>query len=383
MTRRRTPGAAVLASTTAVAVAVGLLAWVPPAAADEADLEGFVPGVDPLTLDDLGGAPSREDLDRATTRLDPGVATTFELEGAVTSLEYVEVEEDEVVVTLETDVLFDVSSADLSAAAVERVQEIAADLPDGVTATVAGHTDSVGEDADNLELSQRRAQAVADAAAAVRPDVTFEAQGFGETLLKATESGEDVAEARAQNRRVELRYEGSTPGERGIEVEEHELDPVRSDFTPGDAPRVETVEDSDAAVEKAVVVPNDEGREEEVLVAVEPIVVRGSLMRLRVQLTPLGPVDGDEDRISVYDLTGKGELHASAVDPYALVQYTPVRGSGARQLGTEPIFARTAVDRPIRYEVYLPRPVDESLQSLYVNVVPTWPVFEDVPLVWD
>ncbi len=35
------------------------------------------------------------------------------------------------------------------------------------------------------------------------------------------------------------------------------------------------------------------------------------------------------------------------------------------------------------YEVYLPRPLDASLESLYVNVVPTWPTFEDVPIRWD
>lgn len=352
------------------------------ATADEEAPEGFVPGVDPLTLDDLGGQPSREDLDRATTRLDPGVATTFELAGAVTSLEYVEVEEDEVVVTLETDVLFDVSSADLSQAAVERVQEIAEELPDGVTATVAGHTDSVGEEADNLDLSQRRAQAVADAAAAVRPDVTFDAQGYGESQLKVAESGDDVAEDRAQNRRVELRYSGTTPGERSIEVEEHDVDPVTAEFVPGDRPRVEPVEDVEPAVEKTVLVPNADGREEEVRVGVEPIVVRGSVMRLRVQLTPLGPVDGDEDRIRVYDMTGRGELHPSAVDPYTLVSYSPVRGSGAAKLHTDPVSAQTSVGGTVRYEVYLPRPV-EPVASLYVNVAPTWPTFEDVPVVGD
>lgn len=377
MRRRHATAAGALA----VALVLGPLSGTPAAASE--DEQGFDPGVDPLTLDDLGGAPAREDLDRATTRFDPGVATTFELAGAVTSLEYVEVEADEVVVTLETDVLFDVGSAELSQAAVERVQEIAAELPDGVTASVAGHTDSVGEKADNMDLSQRRAQAVVDAAATVRPDVTFEAQGYGETRLKVEEGGDDVADDRAQNRRVELRYSGTTPGERGLEVEEHELDPVTAELVPGDRPRVEPVTDTEPVVEKTVVVPNEDGRQEEVRVGIEPIVVRGSLMRLRLQLTPLGPVDGDEERISVYAMTGAGELHPSAVDPRALVSYAPVRGSGARELETEPLFARTSVGRTVGYEVYLPRPLDASLESLYVNVVPTWPTFEDVPIRWD
>lgn len=373
---------AALAGALGAALALGLLAGAP-AAADEEEEQGFVPGVDPLTLDDLGGAPSREDLDRATTRFDPGVATTFELAGAVTSLEYVEEEEDEVVVTLETDVLFDVGSAELSQAAVERVQEIAAQLPDGVTASVAGHTDSVGEEAENLDLSRRRAQAVADAAAAVRPDVTFDVQGFGETQLKVEEAGEDVADDRAQNRRVELRYSGTAPGARSLVLEEHELEPATAEFVPGDRARVESVADTEPVAEETVLVRNDEGRHEEVRVGVEPIVVRGSLMRLRVHLTPLGPVDGDEDRISVYDMTGQGELHPSAVDPHALVSYAPVRGSGARELETDPVFTRTSVGRTVGYEVYLPRPLDPSLESLYVRVAPTWPTFEDVPIRWD
>lgn len=380
MSRRTTRPA--VAGACAAALAVGLLAGAPVAVADEAQ-DGFVPGTDLLTLDDLGGAPNRESLDRATTRFDPGQATTFSLEGAVTSLEYVEVEEDEVVVTLGTDVLFDVGSADLSATAVERVQEIAEDLPDAVTADVVGHTDSVGEDADNLDLSQRRAQAVADAVAAVRTDVTLDVQGRGETELKVAESGDDVADDRAQNRRVELRYSGTAPGETGIEIQEHDLEPARADHVPGDGPRVERVEDAETVAEEVVSVPNDEGREERVRVAVEQIVVRGSLMRLRVQLTPLGPVDGAEDGISVYDLTGRGELHPSAVDPYALVSYAPVRGSGAQELDTDELSAKTSVGRTVRYEVYLPRPLDESLESLYVNVAPRWPTFEDVPLVWD
>ncbi len=139
--------------------------------------------------------------------------------------------------------------------------------------------------------------------------------GVRETRLKVEEGGDDVADDRAQNRRVELRYSGTTPGERGLEVEEHELDPVTAELVPGDRPRVEPVTDTEPVVEKTVVVPNEDGRQEEVRVGIEPIVVRGSLMRLRLQLTPLGPVDGDEERISVYAMTGAGELHPSAVDP--------------------------------------------------------------------
>ncbi|MCB7135085.1 OmpA family protein [Cellulosimicrobium marinum] len=372
---RPVAGSVVAGLLLAAAVAPG--AW----AADATDGAASVPGVDPLTLDDLGGAPTRELLDRAVTRFDPGVARTFELDGAVQSFEYVEVVEEEVVVTLETDVLFDVGSAELSDAAVERVREVAADLPEGVTAGVAGHTDSVGEDAANQDLSQRRAQAVADVAAAERPDVSFDVTGFGESRLKVAESGEDVADARAQNRRVELRYSGTAPGASMLERQEEDLAPVTVPYEPAEGPRVEPVEDAEVVTREVVDVPLPEGGEARVRVGVEPIVVRGSVMRLRLQLTPLDPVDGDSDRLTVYELTG-GELHPRAVDPYALVSYEPVESRGL-ELQSDPFGARTAVGGTVRYEVYLPRPLDESLSSLYVSVVPTWPTFEDVPVRWE
>lgn len=387
MTRRRRAAGSALA----VTVAAGLVAaasLAPAAASTEdgstgtgSDEAASLPGIDPVTVEDLGGEPSRELLDQAVTRFDPGVARTFELEGAVTSFEYVEVFEEEVVVTLETDVLFEVDSAELSEAAVERVREVASELPADVVASVVGHTDSVGEEAANQDLSLRRAQAVADAASAERPDVTFAAEGFGESRLKVAESGDDVANARAQNRRVELRYSGSTPGGATLEREEQDLEPVTAPYVAGDGPRVELVEDTETVAAEVVTLPSEDGGEEQVRVGVEPIVVRGSTMRLRLQLTPLGPVGGDEDRITVYDMTA-GELHPRAVDPYRLVSYEPVTSRGL-ELETDQFGASTAVGGTVRYEVYLPRPVDESISALYVSVLPTWPTFEDVPVVWD
>jgi outer membrane protein OmpA-like peptidoglycan-associated protein len=83
---------------------------------------------------------------------------------------------------------------------------------DGVSATlsanpqikvmVAGHTDSDGEDAYNKDLSQRRAQAVVTYLAGHGVDpANMIAKGFGEEQPIA---GNDTAEGKAQNRRVEL-----------------------------------------------------------------------------------------------------------------------------------------------------------------------------------
>lgn len=128
----------------------------------------------------------------------------------VVDVQTVEQEAGETVVTLSSDILFDPSDATLSAAAEQRVGELVADVPDGAEVQVQGHTDTVDTDAANQDLSERRAQAVADAIAASRPDLDLTVEGFGESRLAQPETGDEtaIAEARAANRRVEIRYEG-------------------------------------------------------------------------------------------------------------------------------------------------------------------------------
>ena len=68
---------------------------------------------------------------------------------------------------------------------------------------IEGHTDGIGADAANLELSKRRSAAVRDALVArfkIAPD-RLTTDGKGESAPKATN---DTPEGRAQNRRVEL-----------------------------------------------------------------------------------------------------------------------------------------------------------------------------------
>lgn len=70
------------------------------------------------------------------------------------------------------------------------------------TITIAGHTDSDGDDAANLALSDRRARAVADylAKAGIASD-HLKAVGFGRTQPIASN---DTDEGKAQNRRIEF-----------------------------------------------------------------------------------------------------------------------------------------------------------------------------------
>ena len=115
------------------------------------------------------------------------------------------------VVELAADVLFAFDKADLSPRAPAQLQRAADLIRQGGAGQVrvAGYTDSVGEDAYNLALSERRAAAVVawlsaeggiDAARLV-------AEGRGEAdpvAPNAGTEGDDYPEGRAMNRRVTI-----------------------------------------------------------------------------------------------------------------------------------------------------------------------------------
>ena len=84
----------------------------------------------------------------------------------------------------------------------EEAAALLATRPDILQVEVQGHTDSEGTDADNLDLSQRRAAAVMRylTAQGITPD-RLTAVGYGETKPVGSN---DTPEGRAMNRRVEL-----------------------------------------------------------------------------------------------------------------------------------------------------------------------------------
>lgn len=106
---------------------------------------------------------------------------------------------------LDAQVLFEYNQATLTAAAREVIAQTAEKLrgfAGGGAVTVTGHTDSDGGDAANLELSRRRAQAVADALAPLLGSAySFVVEGRGEAEPVAPN---DTEAGKAMNRRVTI-----------------------------------------------------------------------------------------------------------------------------------------------------------------------------------
>jgi outer membrane protein OmpA-like peptidoglycan-associated protein len=102
-------------------------------------------------------------------------------------------------------VYFDVNKATLTPASNKELQELYEYLKwkEEVSIEIAGHTDNVGKDADNLKLSQQRAEAVKNylikkGIAATR----LTAKGYGATVPVADNS---TSEGKQKNRRTEVK----------------------------------------------------------------------------------------------------------------------------------------------------------------------------------
>jgi outer membrane protein OmpA-like peptidoglycan-associated protein len=111
-----------------------------------------------------------------------------------------------------SDVLFDTGSYTLKPGAREKLAKISGILlaHPGLTLQIEGHTDSVGTDEFNQQLSERRSDSVRDFLAengVAASSIT--ARGFGKTQPVATN---DTAEGRQRNRRVELVVNGAAIG---------------------------------------------------------------------------------------------------------------------------------------------------------------------------
>ncbi|MEU8122733.1 OmpA family protein [Spirillospora sp. NPDC049024] len=162
-----------------------------------------------------GADPSVPDRNLAQSVLSIGAGTAvygIDLRQAVVPLEEEEADGGHVTVRISADVLFDFGKATLTDAARRRIAGLAPRLRDARGAVqVSGHSDSVGEPAYNLALSERRAEAVkAELANALKgTSLRIVAKGYGETRPVAPneQGGKDDPAGRAKNRRVEITYQ--------------------------------------------------------------------------------------------------------------------------------------------------------------------------------
>ncbi|MDR5902304.1 OmpA family protein [Halomonas icarae] len=107
-------------------------------------------------------------------------------------------------VTLQSDVTFAFDSAELRPGAASELNQVASTLNDNpeVRVTIAGHTDAIGTNEYNLELSKDRADSVRDylMSQGVAGD-RMNTVGYGEERPVATN---ETDAGRAMNRRVEI-----------------------------------------------------------------------------------------------------------------------------------------------------------------------------------
>jgi outer membrane protein OmpA-like peptidoglycan-associated protein len=111
-----------------------------------------------------------------------------------------------------SDVLFDTGSYTLKPGAREKLAKISGIVlaHPGLTLQIEGHTDSVGSDDFNQQLSERRSDTVRDFLAEQGvPASSITARGFGKTQPVASN---DTPEGRQRNRRVELVVNGDAIG---------------------------------------------------------------------------------------------------------------------------------------------------------------------------
>ncbi|QBI20067.1 OmpA family protein [Egibacter rhizosphaerae] len=192
----------------------GLLLLAVPAVADEQDERApEAPGV--ADLPGASNAPVPLEGELVPLEGEPLAleATIASLYGDVDGVTVTE-GEDGTEISTAADILFEFDESDLTDEAMEVLAEAAEILaeaePDDVL--VEGHTDGIGDDDYNDQLSLERAEAVI-AELADRDElsgIAFEAEGRGSRepiAAEEDEDGNDLEDGRARNRRVELSFE--------------------------------------------------------------------------------------------------------------------------------------------------------------------------------
>ena len=118
-----------------------------------------------------------------------------------------------------------------------------------------------------------------------------------------------------------------------------------------------------------------------VRVEVEPLVVQGKTMELRVWFTPDVESLADGETVNIYELTGEGDLRPALNDLEHLTQYFVLSETG-QDWETDNVSAKTVNGEPVLYQAWFAAPVEE-VESLDLSLVASWAPFEDVPVTYE
>lgn len=160
-------------------------------------------------LSELENYTPPADVDNYVERLSPDGPTQLDPENHVRSMDETTESDGNTTITLNADILFDPYQWSVPDSAAEKVRELLDDAPANAEVTITGHTDSLPTgpevDFDNQELSERRAEAVAELINENRDDLDIEAIGLGDTDPAVNEVDDDP-DTYAANRRVEITF---------------------------------------------------------------------------------------------------------------------------------------------------------------------------------
>src|SRR5690625_211633 len=149
---------------------------------------------DLVKTNDDGSKYAQLSIDLATPDMDPPEEVDLSME------------EEEIKMQVPDDLLFDFDESQLKSeaqATLDGIIDELRELPDGTVIQINGHTDNVGDDDYNLNLSEERAQEVADYLSKHNDlnMLSIQTKGFGAT--KPIASNEDDS-GQEKNRRVEI-----------------------------------------------------------------------------------------------------------------------------------------------------------------------------------
>jgi outer membrane protein OmpA-like peptidoglycan-associated protein len=170
-------------------------------AADQAAVEKLGPG--------RGAVSITSDIRTIQGLVSSTSGITLDLKQAIADLK-ADVRENEILIQLSSDVLFDFDKADIKAGAEAELSKVALIIKEKAKGIVAihGHTDAKGSEEYNQALSVRRARAVQRwlvEKGGAKAD--YLVRGFGETKPvepNQNPDGTDNPKGRARNRRVEI-----------------------------------------------------------------------------------------------------------------------------------------------------------------------------------